>query len=57
MTADTQSLKPIPERSTKGWIVVALAIETGFKTVIGLEVHAQVLTQSKMYCGCSADYA
>ncbi len=28
-----------------------------FETVIGLEIHAQVLTRSKMYCGCSADYA
>ncbi|HEX2174091.1 MAG TPA: Asp-tRNA(Asn)/Glu-tRNA(Gln) amidotransferase GatCAB subunit B, partial [Dehalococcoidia bacterium] len=27
-----------------------------FEAVIGLEVHAQVLTQSKMFCGCSADY-
>jgi aspartyl-tRNA(Asn)/glutamyl-tRNA(Gln) amidotransferase subunit B len=27
------------------------------KTVIGLEVHAQVLTRSKMYCACSAEYA
>ncbi len=36
---------------------MTLALETGFKTVIGLEVHAQVLTRSKMYCGCSADYA
>lgn len=27
------------------------------QTVIGLEVHAQVLTRSKMYCACSADYA
>ncbi len=28
-----------------------------FSTVIGLEVHAQVLTASKMYCGCPANYA
>lgn len=27
------------------------------KTVIGLEVHAQVLSKSKMYCTCSAEYA
>jgi aspartyl-tRNA(Asn)/glutamyl-tRNA(Gln) amidotransferase subunit B len=25
--------------------------------VIGLEIHAQVLTRSKMFCGCSATYA
>ena len=28
-----------------------------FETVIGLEVHSQLLTRSKMYCGCSTDYA
>ena len=33
------------------------AVATDFETVIGLEVHVQPITQSKMFCGCSADYA
>jgi aspartyl-tRNA(Asn)/glutamyl-tRNA(Gln) amidotransferase subunit B len=28
-----------------------------FETVIGLEIHAQLSTRSKMFCGCSTDYA
>ena len=28
-----------------------------YRTVIGLEFHVQLLTESKMFCGCSAQYA
>src|SRR5919112_4550744 len=30
---------------------------TAYEAVIGLEVHCQLLTASKMFCGCSAEYA
>ncbi len=30
---------------------------TRYETVIGLEVHVQLLTERKMFCGCRASYA
>jgi aspartyl-tRNA(Asn)/glutamyl-tRNA(Gln) amidotransferase subunit B len=32
------------------------AIALQYEAVIGLEVHAQLLTRSKMFCACRADY-
>jgi aspartyl-tRNA(Asn)/glutamyl-tRNA(Gln) amidotransferase subunit B len=31
--------------------------DSDFEVVIGLEVHSQLLTRSKMFCTCSTDYA
>ena len=36
--------------------MVATHQATEYEAVIGLEVHAQLLTRSKMFCNCAADY-
>jgi aspartyl-tRNA(Asn)/glutamyl-tRNA(Gln) amidotransferase subunit B len=33
------------------------ALETAYEIVIGLEVHAQLTTRSKMFCRCSTSYS
>ncbi|MEE9276953.1 MAG: Asp-tRNA(Asn)/Glu-tRNA(Gln) amidotransferase subunit GatB [Dehalococcoidia bacterium] len=35
----------------------AVSADTEFEMVIGLEVHAQLRTESKMFCRCAANYA
>ncbi|MGE0133868.1 MAG: Asp-tRNA(Asn)/Glu-tRNA(Gln) amidotransferase subunit GatB [Dehalococcoidia bacterium] len=32
------------------------AVSTEYEVVVGLEVHVQLKTHSKMFCGCAADY-
>ncbi len=32
------------------------AVEVLFKTVVGLEVHVQLLTKTKLFCGCSTKF-
>ena len=33
-----------------------MEVEQGYETVVGLEVHAQLLTASKLFCGDSAAF-
>jgi aspartyl-tRNA(Asn)/glutamyl-tRNA(Gln) amidotransferase subunit B len=45
MSSETSGAAPGPAGDLAGW-----------EAVIGMEVHAQPTTLSKMFCGCSSDY-
>ena len=36
---------------------MSAAVATGYQVIIGLETHVQLNTESKMFCGCAANYA
>src|SRR5579862_6901894 len=38
-------------------MAIEAPVDTDFEVVIGLEVHSQLLTRSKMFCSCSTNYA
>ncbi|MGH9395346.1 MAG: Asp-tRNA(Asn)/Glu-tRNA(Gln) amidotransferase subunit GatB, partial [Terriglobia bacterium] len=35
---------------------VAAEVQAKYEMVVGLEVHVQLLTQSKIFCGCSTEF-
>ena len=43
--------------ATKSDLSIAPELAAKYELVVGMEVHAQLLTQSKMFCTCATDYA
>lgn len=38
-------------------VATPVSTQTAYQIVVGMEVHAQLLTHTKMFCSCATDYA
>ncbi|HXF64490.1 MAG TPA: Asp-tRNA(Asn)/Glu-tRNA(Gln) amidotransferase subunit GatB [Caldilineaceae bacterium] len=42
---------------SRAMLAITSVLQTKYELVVGMEVHAQLLTRSKMFCRCATDYA
>src|SRR5437764_11051249 len=51
-----QEARPSHERSPRSQRGRAMSVRTEYEPVIGLEIHVQLKTRTKMFCGCEVTF-